>query len=377
MGDELEAFEAEFAAYCETGHAVGVVLRHRGARARAARARHRRRRRGHRPGELVHRHGRGGQPRRRDAEARGRRPRHAACITAERSSGRDRPAHALRDPGPPVWARPSTWTRSWRSPARPALSVIEDCAQAHGARYKGRRVGTFGDLGCFSLLPDQEPRRLGRRRRAWSPPTPALADRVRLLRSHGERPALPPQHGRHDGAARRASRPRCCGSSCAGSTAGTSDAAASARALRAGARGHEPSSCPLPPADAGDHVYHLFVVRWTTATALRALLVERGIATRGALPDPDPPHRRLRGPGPRRGQPAGRRAARRRDLLAADVPGHDRATRSRRSRRRCTAGSSRCSTPGRTRGRPARAGLGRSPGTIGAVSQEAPRGPRC
>ncbi len=31
------------------------------------------------------------------------------------------------------------------------LLVVEDCAQAPGARYKGKRVGTFGDFGCFSF----------------------------------------------------------------------------------------------------------------------------------------------------------------------------------------------------------------------------------
>jgi perosamine synthetase len=31
------------------------------------------------------------------------------------------------------------------------LFVIEDCAQAHGAKYKGRYVGTFGDISCFSF----------------------------------------------------------------------------------------------------------------------------------------------------------------------------------------------------------------------------------
>lgn len=33
------------------------------------------------------------------------------------------------------------------------LKVIEDAAQAHGAEYKGRRVGSLGDLGCFSFYP--------------------------------------------------------------------------------------------------------------------------------------------------------------------------------------------------------------------------------
>ena len=33
------------------------------------------------------------------------------------------------------------------------LKVIEDCAQAHGAKYKGKSVGSFGDVGCFSFYP--------------------------------------------------------------------------------------------------------------------------------------------------------------------------------------------------------------------------------
>ncbi|MEY3289484.1 MAG: hypothetical protein RLZZ419_1726 [Pseudomonadota bacterium] len=36
---------------------------------------------------------------------------------------------------------------------RHGLVVIEDAAQAHGAEYKGRRVGSLGDMGCFSFYP--------------------------------------------------------------------------------------------------------------------------------------------------------------------------------------------------------------------------------
>src|SRR5262245_8173785 len=38
---------------------------------------------------------------------------------------------------------------------RRSLSVIEDAAQAHGAEYKGRRAGSLGDLACFSFYPSK------------------------------------------------------------------------------------------------------------------------------------------------------------------------------------------------------------------------------
>ncbi len=38
---------------------------------------------------------------------------------------------------------------------RRRIPLIEDCAQAHGALYRGRQVGTFGDIGCFSFCQDK------------------------------------------------------------------------------------------------------------------------------------------------------------------------------------------------------------------------------
>lgn len=35
------------------------------------------------------------------------------------------------------------------------LKLVEDCAQSHGAKYKGKMTGTFGDVGCFSFYPSK------------------------------------------------------------------------------------------------------------------------------------------------------------------------------------------------------------------------------
>lgn len=68
--------------------------------------------------------------------------------------------------------------------ARHNLHVIEDAAQAHGAEYKGRRVGALGQAGCFSFYPSKN---LGAYGEAGAIVTndEGLAQQLRLLRDHG------------------------------------------------------------------------------------------------------------------------------------------------------------------------------------------------
>src|SRR5207245_868317 len=67
------------------------------------------------------------------------------------------------------------------------IAVIEDGAQAHGAMYKGRKIGTIGQVGCFSFWEDKIIT-TGGEGGAIITGDPALADRVRRIRHHGEGP---------------------------------------------------------------------------------------------------------------------------------------------------------------------------------------------
>lgn len=66
------------------------------------------------------------------------------------------------------------------------LKVIEDCAQAHGARYKGRRVGTLGDAAGFSFYPGKNLGAFGDGGAVVSNDSD-LAESIDLLRNYGSR----------------------------------------------------------------------------------------------------------------------------------------------------------------------------------------------
>lgn len=50
-----------------------------------------------------------------------------------------------------VWGNPCDMDAIMAIAKKHDLKVIEDCSHAHGAMYKGRKVGSFGDIGCFSM----------------------------------------------------------------------------------------------------------------------------------------------------------------------------------------------------------------------------------
>lgn len=66
------------------------------------------------------------------------------------------------------------------------LRVLEDAAQAHGARYKGKRIGGHGDVVAWSFYPGKNLGALGDAG-AVTTNDPEIADRIRVLRNYGSR----------------------------------------------------------------------------------------------------------------------------------------------------------------------------------------------
>jgi dTDP-4-amino-4,6-dideoxygalactose transaminase len=66
------------------------------------------------------------------------------------------------------------------------LLVLEDAAQAHGARYKGKRIGGHGDIVAWSFYPGKNLGAFGDAG-AITTNNPVLADRIRVLHNYGSR----------------------------------------------------------------------------------------------------------------------------------------------------------------------------------------------
>ncbi|MBQ6118206.1 MAG: DegT/DnrJ/EryC1/StrS family aminotransferase, partial [Clostridia bacterium] len=67
---------------------------------------------------------------------------------------------------------------------RHGLPLAEDCAQAHGCAWRGKKAGLFGDAGCFSFYPTKNLGAFGDGG-AVVTPDPATAERIRIYRNYG------------------------------------------------------------------------------------------------------------------------------------------------------------------------------------------------
>jgi dTDP-3-amino-3,4,6-trideoxy-alpha-D-glucose transaminase len=166
------------------------------------------------------------------------------------------------------------------------IPVIEDAAQAHGARYRGRPVGALGDAAGFSFYPAKNLGALGDGG-AVTTDDPALAERVRVLRNYGSQvkyhhdvPGLNSRLDSLQAAFLRIKlrhldewneRRRAVAGSYLKRLAGVGELALPTVAERA------------------DPAWHLFVVRHLRRDALQARLAEAGIDT--IIHYPIPPHR--------------------------------------------------------------------------------------
>jgi dTDP-4-amino-4,6-dideoxygalactose transaminase len=169
---------------------------------------------------------------------------------------------------------------------RAGVRVIEDCAQAHGARYREHPVGTMGDLGCFSFYPTKNLGALGDGGAVIGNDR-ELIERVRLLREYG-----------WTREARYVSQVRGLNSRLDEMQAAIlrvklrhlEEWNEARRALASYYARHLPEAVIKPLERAGcRHVYHLYVIRTRERDALRAHLQAAGVAT--GIHYPVPIHR--------------------------------------------------------------------------------------
>jgi dTDP-3-amino-3,4,6-trideoxy-alpha-D-glucose transaminase len=163
------------------------------------------------------------------------------------------------------------------------VAVVEDACQAHGALYRGRPAGSFGAAGCFSFYPTKN---LG----AWGDGgalvcgDAELAERVRLLRSHGEgsrhQHQMPARTDRLD--ALQAAILRIKLTQLDDANQRRREAGEALREALVGA----PVTLPAPCVEGGDHVFHLFVVRTPERDRLREHLEAAGVSSAIHYPTP-------------------------------------------------------------------------------------------
>jgi len=164
------------------------------------------------------------------------------------------------------------------------LMVLEDCAQAHGAEYQGKKVGTFGDAAAFSFYPGKNLGAYGDGG-AMLTNDPALADKVQMIANHGQ-----PKKNQHlfEG---RNSRLDSLQAAVLDVKLSYLDRWTEMRIENAGMYEKYLSGLDivLPRvADFARHVFHLYVVRVNNREKIQQYLKEQGIQTSVHYPTPLP-----------------------------------------------------------------------------------------
>lgn len=159
---------------------------------------------------------------------------------------------------------------------RHGLWVVEDAAQAHGAAYKGRAVGTLGALGAFSFYAGKNLGACGEGG-AVVGSTTAHLEMIRRLREHGQSRKYYHETEGYNGRlhAIQAAFLRVKLPHLAAWNEGRRRAAALYREALAGV----PEARPIAEAAYATHVYHLFVIRAERRDALQAHLAACQIGT--------------------------------------------------------------------------------------------------
>jgi dTDP-4-amino-4,6-dideoxygalactose transaminase len=181
-----------------------------------------------------------------------------------------------------LYGRPADMEPILETARKRSLAVIEDACQAHGARYRGRRVGGIGHAAAFSFYPTKNLSAYGEGG-ALTTDDPAIAALVRALRNHGQSGSY--THARigynyrmegFQGAVLRVKLKRL-----EQWNGRRKEIAALYRSVLQGAK------VEIPPDDPRDErVYHLFVVYVERRDAVRAALEARGVHTAIYYPRP-------------------------------------------------------------------------------------------
>lgn len=183
-----------------------------------------------------------------------------------------------------LYGRPADMDPILEIARKHCLAVIEDACQAHGARYRGRRVGSIGDAAAFSFYPTKNLSAYGEGG-ALTTNDAGIAELVRSLRSHGQNgPYTHERIGynyRMDGFQGAVLRVKL--KWLEQWNARRKEIAALFGNFLKGAKAEIPSDDPRD-----ERVYHLFVVYVNRRDSVRAALQARGVHT--AIHYPCPVH---------------------------------------------------------------------------------------